>query len=88
LVHGRSPVRVSAREAGDLVEVAVSDAGDGVPEELRDRLFERFATRGGHGTGLGLHIVRELARAQAGDATYVAGDNAFVVRLPRAAATP
>jgi PAS domain S-box-containing protein len=86
--HGRSPVRVSAREAGDQVEVVVSDAGEGVPEELRERLFERFATRGGRGTGLGLHIVRELARAQAGDATYIAGDNAFVVRLPRAAATP
>jgi PAS domain S-box-containing protein len=88
IAHGRSPIRVSAREAGDFVEVVVSDAGDGVPEVLRDRLFERFATRGGRGTGLGLHIVRELARAQAGDATYVAGDNAFVVRLPRAAARP
>jgi PAS domain S-box-containing protein len=88
VAHGRSPVRVAAREAGDRVEVVVTDAGDGVPEELRERLFERFATRGGRGTGLGLHIVRELARAQAGDATYVAGDNAFVVRLPRASATP
>jgi PAS domain S-box-containing protein len=88
IAHGQSPVRVSAREAGELVEVVVSDAGNGVPEELQDRMFERFATRGGHGTGLGLHIVRELARAQAGDATYVAGDNAFVVSLPRAAATP
>jgi PAS domain S-box-containing protein len=86
--HGRSPIRVSAQEAGEFVELRVSDAGEGVPEELQGRLFERFATRGGRGTGLGLHIVRELARAQAGDATYVAGDNAFVVRLPRAAARP
>jgi PAS domain S-box-containing protein len=88
VTHGGGPVRVSAREAGDAIEVVVSDAGAGVPEELQERLFERFATRGGRGTGLGLHIVRELARAQAGDATYVAGDNAFVVRLPRAAARP
>jgi hypothetical protein len=87
IAHGQSPVRVSAREAGELVEVVVSDAGNGVPEELQDRMFERFATRGGHGTGLGLHIVRELARAQAGDATYDAGDNAFVVSLPRATTT-
>ncbi len=38
---------------------------------MRGRLFERFATgqtRGG--TGLGLYIVRQLARAHDGDATY------------------
>jgi hypothetical protein len=88
VAHGRSPIRLVAREAGAYVEVKVSDAGEGVPAGLRERLFARFATRGGPGTGLGLHIVRELARSQGGDATYVAEDNAFVVRLPRAAATP
>ncbi|HEX5087989.1 MAG TPA: PAS domain S-box protein [Nocardioides sp.] len=86
VAHGRNPIRVAAREDGEHVLLLVSDAGDGVPAELRDRLFERFATGGGErGTGLGLHIVRELARAQGGDATYVAGDNAFVVSLRRAA---
>jgi PAS domain S-box-containing protein len=89
VVHGRDPIRVVAKQEGDHALLVVSDAGDGVPAELRDRLFERFATRtGGQGTGLGLHIVRELARAQGGDATYAARDNAFVVRLRRAAATP
>ena len=89
VVHGRDPIRVVAKHQGDHALLVVSDAGDGVPAELRDRLFERFATRtGGQGTGLGLHIVRELARAQGGDATYAARDNAFVVRLRRAAATP
>ncbi len=89
VVHGRDPIRVVAKHQGDHALLVVSDAGDGVPAELRDRLFDRFATRtGGHGTGLGLHIVRELARAQGGDATYAARDNAFVVRLRRAAATP
>ena len=86
VAYGRSPIRVSARQVGDEVEVTVRDDGPGVPPELRGRLFERFASRGGHGTGLGLHIVRELARAQGGDATYAAEHNAFVVRLPRAAA--
>jgi signal transduction histidine kinase len=86
--YGRSPIRVTTRQVGDEVEVSVHDEGPGVPPELRERLFQRFASQGGHGTGLGLHIVQELARAQGGDVAYVAEDNAFVVRLPRAASDP
>ncbi|MFC6343396.1 ATP-binding protein, partial [Nocardioides hankookensis] len=53
------------------------------------RLFERFATgRSAGGTGLGLYIVRELAREHGGDATYRPptgdGPGAFEIRLPRA----
>ena len=70
----------------------MSDAGDGVVPAMRDRLFERFATgRGRGGTGLGLFIVRELARAQGGDAFYESGSpdrpsGTFVISLPRAGA--
>lgn len=91
VLHGRGPVRVLVRAGrrDRQVELAVSDAGDGVPEELLDRLFERFATtRGGQGTGLGLHIVRELARAQSGDAGYRPEANEFVVVLPRVVPEP
>jgi len=85
IAYGQSPIRVAAQPLDDSVVLTVSDAGPGVAPELRDRLFERFATRGAHGTGLGLHIVRELARALGGDASYRAEDNAFAVRLPRGA---
>ena len=83
-----STVRLTAREAEAAIELRVTDAGPGVPPELRDRLFERFATRGGPGTGLGLHIVRELARSLGGEVTYLPEQNAFKVRLPRVAARP
>lgn len=88
VLHGLSPVRVSARAVSDdEVELVVADAGAGVPEEQRERLFGRFATtRGAHGSGLGLHIVRELARAQGGDAAYRPEANEFVVTLPRSPA--
>ncbi len=86
--YGRSPIHVATRQVGDEAEVTVRDAGPGVPPELRDRLFERFASGGGPGTGLGLYIVRELARALGGEATYMPEENAFTVHLPRAAATP
>jgi PAS domain S-box-containing protein len=71
LRHGAEPVHVAARADGDRVLLTVTDAGPGVPEELRSRLFHRFAAgRRRGGTGLGLFIVRELARAHGGDAWY------------------
>jgi signal transduction histidine kinase len=85
VAHGEPPVRVEVRAVGDKVEIIVCDDGEGVPDELHGRLFERFARRSHHGTGLGLHIVRELARVHGGDASYRADDNEFVIRLPRIA---
>jgi PAS domain S-box-containing protein len=88
LLHGAPPVRVTARGDGDDVVVEVQDSGGGVSPETQVRLFDRFSTgRARGGTGLGLFIVRQLARAHGGDASYrpAEGDlpGAFVVRLPR-----
>ena len=89
--HGAPPVAISAAAHGDRIEIRVSDAGNGVPPLMRDRLFERFAsgTRRG-GTGLGLFIVRELARAHGGDTRYEVDEHGrptFIIDLPRASAT-
>jgi signal transduction histidine kinase len=48
--------------------VRVRDDGEGVPESIRERLFEPFVTGLPDGTGLGLAIVREIARAHGGEA--------------------
>jgi PAS domain S-box-containing protein len=84
--HGSPPVSVRARRRDDRVEIVVGDAGQGIAQNVQQRLFERFATgtqRGG--TGLGLFIVRELARAHGGDASYSPapdGTSTFVLSLP------
>jgi signal transduction histidine kinase len=87
LGHGAPPVIATARRVGSDIEIAVSDAGPGVQAEMSERLFERFSTgRAAGGTGLGLYIVRQLARAHGGDATYrrpkESEPGAFVVLLP------
>jgi PAS domain S-box-containing protein len=89
LRHGTPPVQVSATETGDAIEVRVCDAGPGVPSHLREHLFQRFATGAdASGTGLGLFIVRELARAHGGEARYELPargqpSGTFVISLPR-----
>ncbi len=91
LRHGRPPVEVAALHDGDRLVLRVCDHGPGVSSEMRPRLFQRFATGSTGGTGLGLYIVRELARVHGGDARYE-GDGAqgaFLLELPLAtAATP
>jgi signal transduction histidine kinase len=69
--HGKPPITVSAERRDRYVRIAVEDCGEGVPPELRPRLFERFA-RGDQagGSGLGLAIARAYARAHGGDLVY------------------
>jgi signal transduction histidine kinase len=70
-LYGKMPLRVSAEQRDRQLRIAVEDEGVGVPDELRPRLFDRFA-RGGEaqGSGLGLAIARLYARAHGGDILY------------------
>jgi signal transduction histidine kinase len=66
-------VIVRAIQDGDQIEVTVEDEGIGIPAADRERVFERFVQgetgdrRRFGGIGLGLYIVRQLARAQGGE---------------------
>ncbi|MBD3925786.1 PAS domain S-box protein [Nocardioides cavernae] len=90
--HGAPPFTMGAQVRGDHVELRVSDAGRGVPDELVSRLFDRFAAAGAtSGTGLGLYLVREIARGHGGEVVYEppADDSptTFLIRVPVAAAS-
>jgi two-component system OmpR family sensor kinase len=91
-----TPVTVSVRREGDSAVLEVADRGPGVPEELRERVFERFASGAGdgatsRGSGLGLAIVRAVADAHGGRVELSAADGGgarFRVTLPATDATP
>jgi signal transduction histidine kinase len=78
LRHGDGRVVLSARACEGAVEIDVADAGPGFPAEFAARAFERFAradeSRGRGGAGLGLAIVRAIARAHGGEVQVVRGD--------------
>jgi two-component system, OmpR family, sensor kinase len=80
-------VRAAVQHDNGHVVLTVADDGPGIPDELRDRIFERFARgdgdRGGS-FGLGLSIVRAVAESHHGTVTLdpEAGGARFVVTLP------
>jgi signal transduction histidine kinase len=87
--HGEGEVRVTTRPmvtpfAG--VEVVVDDRGEGIPEEIRARVFTKFWRHGtSGGSGLGMYIVHGLTRAHGGTvdiADAPGGGARIVVRWP------
>jgi len=74
---------------GPVALVAVRDDGQGIAHDDRDRIFERFYRADGQdrvtGTGLGLPIARDLARAMGGDlgvASVPGSGSTFILALP------
>lgn len=67
------------------IEVTVADTGPGIPEELREQIFEPFVTRKTGGTGLGLAIARQIAQDHGGTLTCggaAGGGAVFRLALP------
>ncbi len=84
-------IAVRLRERGDLVELAISDTGAGIPEHEIDRVFERFHRvegadgRSFEGTGIGLALVRELVELHGGSVrveSALGRGSTFTVSIP------
>jgi two-component system, OmpR family, sensor histidine kinase RstB len=86
---------VTAAGPGAMAELRVCDRGPGVPEALRERIFEPFFRLPGHaeregGVGLGLALVKQIAERHGGRVRCEARDPAqgggscFVLSLPAA----
>ena len=85
------PVEISVQAHESNVQVIVSDRGPGVPEELRDRIFDAFTqtdtsiTRSHEGLGIGLFLARRIMRAHGGELTYMPrpeGGSSFELSFP------
>ena len=88
-----SRVGIGVSEAAGIIEIAVTDQGVGIPEDERDRVFERFyrsdpaRSRNTGGSGLGLAIVKHVVQNHGGDVrvwSQLGHGSTFTIRLPEA----
>jgi PAS domain S-box-containing protein len=85
-----SAISVKTFRDGDVARLVVSDRGKGIPEEMRDKIFERFERAGVSGAqisglGLGLYICRQIIEAHGGSIhveSELGRGASFVVDLP------
>lgn len=80
-----SPVHIDAETTDGAVLLHICDAGPGVPDEIRSRLFEPFASRSPGGTGLGLAIVARIMAAHGGSVALTdrsPWSTCFTLRFP------
>lgn len=86
-------IGVSLQQAGAKIKLTVSDEGPGIPDEEKDKVFEKFyrigneETRSAKGTGLGLYIVKSVVQNHGG--SIAISDNKptgaiFTILLPKA----
>ncbi len=92
--HGAPPIDIEIATNGGKVALSITDHGPGIPEAERERVFEPFYRVPGRsaaaGSGLGLSLVRQIARRHGGDAVVSSTADAraqIVVTLPSASGT-
>jgi signal transduction histidine kinase/ligand-binding sensor domain-containing protein len=80
-------VTVTTRKSGDRVEISVKDNGNGIPDHIKDKIFQPFFTTkpSGQGTGLGLSLSYDIVKAHGGELnvnTHAGEGTEFIILIP------
>jgi signal transduction histidine kinase len=82
----RGTLNITVQQQRDYLQVKITDSGIGIPPEIMPKIFEPFFTTkpAGEGSGLGLHIVRQIIDKHRGkiEVTSQVGETTFTIYLP------
>ncbi|MDJ0633830.1 MAG: ATP-binding protein [Xenococcaceae cyanobacterium MO_188.B29] len=85
-MKGKGKLEISLEQDSEQIAVKITDSGSGIPEEIKDKIFQPFFTTKpmGEGSGLGLDIARKIIDKHQGYITVESqpGHTTFQVKLP------
>jgi signal transduction histidine kinase len=85
-MNNKGELRIRVYQEQDYIKVSITDTGPGIPQDILPRIFEPFFTTKpqGEGTGLGLHICKQIIDKHQGliSVESVPGNTTFTVCLP------
>ncbi len=87
VISYKPTVSVATKQSGNIVTITVSDNGNGIPESIKEKIFQPFFTTKptGQGTGLGLSLSYDIIKAHGGNIKVESkeGDGTeFIIELP------
>ena len=87
-ISGYEPtVIVSTKKMNGNIEISVSDNGNGIPEQIKEKIFQPFFTTKptGSGTGLGLSLSYDIVKAHGGEIKVKSNEGEWtevIIKLP------
>jgi signal transduction histidine kinase len=84
-MQGKGRIHVAIDEVNTMCQIAFSDAGPGIPDDLREKVFTPFFTTKSRGSGLGLATARRFVEAHNGQIAIDCppqGGTTVVIRIP------
>ncbi|GET38330.1 trifunctional serine/threonine-protein kinase/ATP-binding protein/sensor histidine kinase [Microseira wollei] len=85
-MDNKGTLTIAAIQQEGYIKISITDSGKGIPDEIKDKIFQPFFTTKppGEGSGLGLDIVRKIVEKHQGNITFesVPGQTTFTVSLP------
>lgn len=76
---------ISIKDSSNDINFLISDTGSGIPEQLKDKIFEPFNSFKRVGTGLGLHNVKKIIEMHGGNVNFKTSEKGttFIISLPK-----
>lgn len=86
-MNGKGTLNISTSAIDDKIRVSISDSGHGIPEHIKDKIFNAFFTtkKAGEGSGLGLDIVKKIIDKHKGNIWFESEEGkgtTFFVEIP------